>query len=65
MKSKTSMLGSLVDLQSFRKDFPILGTMVNGKPLVYMDNAATTLKPQQVVDRITKGLDDAGISAFS
>ncbi len=37
-----------------RKDFPIFEGLVNGHKLVYLDNAATTLKPKQVVDRISK-----------
>jgi len=37
-----------------RKDFPILQQWVNGKPLVYLDNAATTQKPQCVIDRLVK-----------
>jgi cysteine desulfurase/selenocysteine lyase len=37
-----------------RKDFPILNLQVHGKPLVYLDNAATAQKPQQVIDRISK-----------
>lgn len=36
-----------------RKQFPILDTQVYGKPLVYFDNAATTQKPQQVIDALT------------
>ena len=36
-----------------RSDFPILRETVNGKPLVYLDNAATTQKPQAVIDAIT------------
>lgn len=36
-----------------RKDFPILSTLVYGKPLVYLDNAATSQKPKQVIDAIT------------
>lgn len=40
--------------QNVRKDFPIFDGMVNGHKLVYLDNAATTLKPKQVVDRIAK-----------
>ncbi len=36
----------------WRGDFPILGTEVKGKPLVYLDNAATTQKPQVVLDRL-------------
>ncbi|HEV2111079.1 MAG TPA: cysteine desulfurase [Gammaproteobacteria bacterium] len=37
----------------WRKDFPILGVKVNGKPLVYLDNANTSQKPQAVIDALT------------
>jgi cysteine desulfurase/selenocysteine lyase len=37
----------------YRKDFPILDEIVHGKPLVYLDNAATTQKPQQVIDALS------------
>jgi len=42
------------DITKIREDFPILKTTVNGKPLVYLDNAATTQKPQSVIDAITE-----------
>lgn len=42
------------NVEELRKDFPILDREVNGKPLVYLDNAATSLKPKQVVDVIAK-----------
>jgi cysteine desulfurase/selenocysteine lyase len=42
-----------VDIQALRKDFPILKRKVNDNPLIYFDNAATTQKPQQVIDAIT------------
>jgi len=38
------------DIRKIRDDFPILHQDVNGKPLVYLDNAATTQKPLQVID---------------
>lgn len=38
--------------EKIKSDFPILSQKVNGKPLVYLDNAATTQKPLQVIDRI-------------
>ncbi|WP_324719747.1 aminotransferase class V-fold PLP-dependent enzyme [Salinimicrobium sp. HB62] len=41
-----------IDVESIRKDFPILSRQVNGKPLVYFDNAATSQTPQQVIDVI-------------
>ena len=40
------------DVARIREDFPILDQMVNGKPLVYLDNAATTQKPQVVIDAL-------------
>ena len=40
------------DVDSLRKDFPILTRTVNSKPLVYLDNGATTQKPRQVIDAI-------------
>ncbi len=42
------------DVQSIRRDFPILSRPARGKRLVYLDNAATTQKPQQVIDRIVR-----------
>jgi cysteine desulfurase/selenocysteine lyase len=41
------------DVQTIRKDFPILFKKINGKALVYMDNAATAQKPQAVIDAIS------------
>jgi cysteine desulfurase / selenocysteine lyase len=41
------------DANLVRKDFPILRELVNGRPLIWFDNAATTQKPQVVIDRIT------------
>jgi cysteine desulfurase / selenocysteine lyase len=37
-------------VEKIRKDFPVLATAVHGKPLVYLDNAATSQKPQAVID---------------
>jgi cysteine desulfurase/selenocysteine lyase len=41
-----------LDVASLRRDFPILAERVNGKPLVYLDNAATTQKPASVIDAL-------------
>lgn len=41
------------DIEEIRKDFPILHQKVNNRPLVYLDNGATTQKPQTVIDTIT------------
>ncbi|CAN5578154.1 cysteine desulfurase [soil metagenome] len=43
-----------LDVESVRKDFPILETQAHGKPLVYLDSANTSQKPRQVVDRIVR-----------
>ncbi|HLB23598.1 MAG TPA: cysteine desulfurase [Dehalococcoidia bacterium] len=40
------------DVAKIREDFPILSRTVHGKPLVYLDNAATTQKPRQVIDAL-------------
>jgi cysteine desulfurase/selenocysteine lyase len=50
MKTKSEIL----DIQKIRQDFPILSREVNGHPLVYFDNGATTQKPQLVIDTINK-----------
>ncbi|WP_291177776.1 family 2A encapsulin nanocompartment cargo protein cysteine desulfurase [Hyphomicrobium sp.] len=41
------------DVNAIRRDFPILSEHVNGRPLVWLDNAATTQKPKAVIDRLT------------
>jgi len=41
------------DANAIRRDFPILSELVNGRPLIWLDNAATTQKPQAVIDRLT------------
>ena len=42
----------MADPQEFLKDFPLLHTQMNGKPIVYLDNGATTQKPEQVIRAI-------------
>ena len=42
-----------IDVGSIRQDFPVLDQLINGKPLVYLDNAATTQKPRAVIDAIS------------
>ena len=42
------------DLERVRADFPILRRRIRGKPLVYLDNAATSQKPQSVIDAVTR-----------
>ncbi|RYZ84501.1 MAG: cysteine desulfurase, partial [Moraxellaceae bacterium] len=50
-KSGSGIAG--VDVQAIRRDFPILSERVNGRPLVWFDNAATTHKPKAVIDRVS------------
>ncbi len=45
----------MFDVYSIRKDFPILKNAVYGKPLVYLDNGATTQKPLSVIEKISDG----------
>ena len=42
----------MIDVQNIRKDFPILDREINGSRLVYLDNAATTQKPRQVIESL-------------
>lgn len=44
----------LFNVNKIRKDFPALHQLINGSPLIYLDNAATTQKPQSVIDSISK-----------
>lgn len=44
------------DVEQIRKDFPVLSREVNGKPLVYLDNSASSQVPQTVIDRTSKYL---------
>jgi cysteine desulfurase/selenocysteine lyase len=45
------------DVAKVREDFPILGLKIHGKPLVYLDNAASAQKPRAVLDRLTKAYE--------
>src|SRR5215471_8407312 len=47
-------LASPLDVQRIRADFPILSRQVNGRPLVYLDNAASSQKPQRVIDSLVQ-----------
>jgi len=45
---------TILDVESIRHDFPLLQREVHGKPLIWLDNAATTQKPQAVIDRLSR-----------
>jgi cysteine desulfurase/selenocysteine lyase len=49
-----SAIDNVLDIQQIRRDFPILHQEINGRPLVYFDNAATTQKPQSVINALTR-----------
>ena len=51
---KENNISSKLDVEKIRLDFPILKIKVHGKPLIYFDNAATTQKPQHVLDELNK-----------
>jgi len=51
--SQSKPASSPLDIDGVRRDFPILSERVNGKQLVWFDNAATTQKPQSVIDRLS------------
>ncbi len=44
----------MLDVETIRKDFPILDTLMHGRPLVWLDSASTSQKPRQVVERIVR-----------
>jgi selenocysteine lyase/cysteine desulfurase len=54
IRSVFSFPGNIMatDIKALRRDFPTLAQIVNGHPLVYLDNAATTQKPQPVLDAL-------------
>ena len=54
MSSVAPAPGTSLDVNAIRADFPILQRRVHGRPLVYLDNAATTQKPRAVIDRLVR-----------
>lgn len=52
MSTDRFVSGPSWDVERIRKDFPILSQEVHGRPLVYLDNAATTQKPQAVIEAL-------------
>jgi cysteine desulfurase / selenocysteine lyase len=53
MSAQPVLRPSAVDVAAIRADFPILDQEINGKPLVYLDNAASSQRPRQVIDAIS------------
>jgi cysteine desulfurase / selenocysteine lyase len=50
----TVTVGPALDVERLRRDFPILAQRVRGKPLIYLDNAATSQKPRAVIEAVTR-----------
>ncbi|MBL1406350.1 MAG: aminotransferase class V-fold PLP-dependent enzyme, partial [Rhizobiales bacterium] len=46
------------DLEAIRADFPILSRQIHGKPLVYLDNGASSQKPRAVIDAVSHVYED-------
>ena len=53
-----TVAGAAFDVERIRADFPILGRLVYGKPLVYLDNAASAQKPKPVLEAIRSAYED-------
>src|ERR1041384_4896538 len=54
MSSLSSQVSTTFDVERIREDFPVLKQTIHGKPLVYLDSAATAQKPFAVIDAIRK-----------
>src|SRR5947208_8462464 len=54
MSSLSSQVSTTFDVEQIRQDFPVLKQTIHGKPLVYLDSAATAQKPFAVIDAIRK-----------
>src|SRR5437764_144916 len=54
MSTASSPITAGFDVDKIREDFPVLKQKIHGKPLVYLDNAATSQKPRAVIDAIIK-----------
>jgi cysteine desulfurase / selenocysteine lyase len=54
LAQRSSSTAPGLDVEKVRKDFPILGQEVRGKPLVYLDSAATSQKPRAVIDAVAR-----------
>jgi cysteine desulfurase/selenocysteine lyase len=54
METAQKSIGSAIDVENIRREFPILHQQVNGRDLVYFDNAATNQKPKRVIDALVE-----------
>ncbi len=56
--TESATIENILDVYAIREQFPILNREVKGKPLVYLDNAATTQKPRVVIDALVNYYTD-------
>ena len=54
LETKPEQNNTQFDVETIRQDFPILHQNINGHPLVYLDNGATTQKPHQVIEAMSQ-----------
>lgn len=54
----------MLDVQKIRKDFPILKRRINGRPIIYLDSAASSLKPRQVIETMDNYYQQYGVNIF-
>ena len=54
----------IYNMDAIRKDFPILNRRIDGKPLIYLDSTATSLKPQAVLDAMDEYYTLYGANVF-
>ncbi|MGL6140205.1 MAG: hypothetical protein ACRC2M_23130 [Planktothrix sp.] len=64
METTELTLAEIYDVAKIREDFPILKEIVNGKPLVYLDNGATSQKPKVVIEGSGVLLVNFSVSIF-
>src|SRR3990167_4057886 len=54
----------MIDVNKLRHDFPIINKQINGKPLVYLDSTASSLKPRQVIEAEREYYENYGVNIF-
>lgn len=58
------MKGNMFDASKIKSDFPIFNRRINGKPIVYLDSTASSLKPQKVIDAMTQYYTKYSVNIF-
>jgi cysteine desulfurase / selenocysteine lyase len=63
MRDRQEVTRDAIDVEAIRRDFPILERVINGHPLVYLDSAATSQKPRQVIDAVSEFYENHNANA--